>query len=203
MIPEHLRAKLKHQLLFFKQFVESPLSVGAVIPSSHFLADRMLEGEGEGHIKAAPAHIVELGPGTGAFTSAALKRFPNVKKYWAFEINPAFREILRHRFPEITIIENGAQHAVECLETAAGSIDLVLSGLPFANIPLALNKEIIAATHAIMKEGATFSTFVYIHTYQLPKLREIRTYLRSKFKTVDVTFVPYNVPPAFVIKCVK
>ncbi len=197
MVPKHLKAKIRHQILFFKEFLEHPTSVGAIIPSSVFLAGKML-GESK-----SPRHIVELGPGTGAFTSSALKRFPEAKKYWAFEINPTFRMILKQRFPEIIVMENGAEQAVECLKADSGTIDLVISGLPFANIPWRINRKIIDATHEIMREGAIFSTFVYFHTYQLPVLRRMRSYLEVKFSKVEVSLVWYNVPPAFVIKCTR
>ena len=52
------------QTLFLRQFVQSPRTVGAVLPSSPALARAMLAP-----IDFASARtIVEFGPGTGAFT---------------------------------------------------------------------------------------------------------------------------------------
>ena len=49
---------------FFQAFMREPASVGALSPSSRALAMAMIQGCA---LKSADA-IVELGPGTGAFT---------------------------------------------------------------------------------------------------------------------------------------
>ena len=64
-------------------------------PSSRHLARRMVDimpwGEGE--------RIVEFGPGTGALTGEVLARLPEGARYLGIELEPAFVDRLRERFP--------------------------------------------------------------------------------------------------------
>jgi phosphatidylethanolamine/phosphatidyl-N-methylethanolamine N-methyltransferase len=57
-------------LSFFKQWLRSPTTVGAVAPSSRCLADAMADG-----IEVFEA-IVEVGIGTGVVTDSLVRRHP-------------------------------------------------------------------------------------------------------------------------------
>ena len=55
---------LREHALLFSRFLRSPRTVGAVTASSRALAEAMVDGID----LRQPGRIVELGPGTGAFT---------------------------------------------------------------------------------------------------------------------------------------
>ena len=56
-------------VIFLSQYITNPRSIGAVLPSSKFLADKMVESI---DFKKAK-YIVEYGPGTGVFTNKLLE----------------------------------------------------------------------------------------------------------------------------------
>ena len=62
--PLHDRARCMTATVFFRQFLRSPRSIGAVLPSSPALARVMLAPIDFSTAQA----IVEFGPGTGALT---------------------------------------------------------------------------------------------------------------------------------------
>ena len=70
---------------FLKSYLSTPGNVGAVAPSSPYLARRMIE---ELDLEGADT-VVELGPGTGAFTGfildglASIRAMFDAKSPWA------------------------------------------------------------------------------------------------------------------------
>src|SRR5262245_25740001 len=68
---------------FFRAFLREPLQVGAFWPSSRALAEQIVAGCD----LASRETVVELGPGTGAFTSLILERLKRKSRFFALEIN--------------------------------------------------------------------------------------------------------------------
>ena len=76
----------RESLLLLRKFLRSPRTVGAVTPSSRALARAMIANLPINE----PASIVELGPGTGAFTGAILDRVGPKARVLAMELEPEF-----------------------------------------------------------------------------------------------------------------
>ena len=71
---------------FISQFFSEKKQIGAISPSSRFLADKMLE-----NITFSKANvIVELGPGTGVFTQKILEQMEPNATLLVFELNNDF-----------------------------------------------------------------------------------------------------------------
>lgn len=77
---------------FTRQYLSNPRMVGAVLPSSKHLAQRMVEPINF----SASRTIIEYGPGTGIFTSEIIKYREGYTKLLLFEINPVFADIIDH-----------------------------------------------------------------------------------------------------------
>ena len=109
---------------FLREYFSNPGSIGAVAPSSRILATRMLDG-----ISLENAtKVIELGPGTGAFTTGILKRISSQAKFIAIEKNPVFLAELRQRFDHIEIIEGDAENLVHLLhQRGIDAVDVVVS----------------------------------------------------------------------------
>ena len=61
-------SQTKETELFFRQWLRSPKSMGAVIPSSRVLARAVTEA-----VRWAPGeHVIELGAGTGAISQGLI-----------------------------------------------------------------------------------------------------------------------------------
>src|SRR6187399_3728628 len=91
---------LREHALLFSRFLRSPRTVGAVTASSRALAEAMVDGLD----LEKPGCIVELGPGTGAFTSAIVERLGPETRFLALDIEPAFVERINARWPAVECV---------------------------------------------------------------------------------------------------
>ncbi len=184
---------------FIVEFLRSPNVTGAVAPSSHFLAEKIVEWiEWE-----STSTIIEWGPGTGSFTKLILEHKPESCRYMAMELNPEMCAILRKKFPGIEICEESVTEVVricesECIE----EVDCVVSGLPWAVFSEEVQTAFMKALMCVLKPGGQFTTFAYLHGLQLPAGKRFKAKLREFFSEVSLSEVVWaNVPPARVYRC--
>lgn len=204
-----MHAKRPHRASFLREFILNPGHVGAIAPSSAALAQRMVQG-----VDFARAGVVlEYGPGTGAFTGAILERLRPDAKFAAIELNPAYCEILRkkfpaEKFPQARIINDSATNvAAICRAEGMGEppcVDAVVSGLPWAGFPEPLQDELLGAMLKVLKPGGVFVTFGYQVGTLLPAGKRFAAKARGLFAKVERSELVWrNLPPAFVFRCVR
>jgi phospholipid N-methyltransferase len=184
---------------FLREFISQPGSIGAVTPSGKVLASRMLDGISLDRSSV----VVELGPGTGAFTAEVLKRISPDARFLAVEKNPTFVRKLEKHFDEIEIIEGNASELVSILdEKGIEQVDTVVSGLPWASFPEPLQEEILSGVSRVLSPEGCFVTFAYGGIHLFPKARAFRQRLDNLFQEVVRTRVAWrNLPPAFAYHC--
>lgn len=187
------------KLNFLREFISQPDSIGAVTPSGKALASRMLDGIS----LEKSSVIVELGPGTGAFTAEVLKRISSDSRFLAIEKNPTFVRDLVEHFNEVEIIEGNASELVSILhEKGIEQVDTVVSGLPWASFPDQLQEEILSEVSRSLSSGGRFVTFAYGGIHLFPKARAFRQRLDKLFQDVERTRIAWrNLPPAFAYHC--
>lgn len=181
---------------FLSRFVRDPRSVGAVAPSSRFLASKMVAG-----IDFSPGvRVVEFGPGTGPFTEAILARMPEDGHYLGIERDASFAAHLRARFPGSEIVEGSVENLVPLLaDRDLLPIDHVVSGLPFASLPREVTRTVLESTSAALRGGGTFTTFQYVHSFPLPSAVRFRRHMAGLFGPLSARRVEVrNLPPALV-----
>src|SRR5258708_6480757 len=114
---------------FLQEFALNPTNIGAIAPSSSFLAKEIVSGLELGSSNA----VLEYGPGTGAFTPYILGRISRSCKFMAIELNPRFIGQFRARFPGVTLHEGSVAHARQiCDEHNISVVDCIVCGLPWA-----------------------------------------------------------------------
>src|SRR6201989_2216799 len=96
--------RLDDEVRFLRSWIEKPLHMGAVMPSGKLLARTMaqyvdIDSEGP---------VVELGPGTGAITSALIEHGVDQKRLVLVEYNPSFCALLRERYPQAKVVQGDA-----------------------------------------------------------------------------------------------
>ncbi len=192
---------MKQWLSFARRFASRPRTVGAIAPSSRFLARAMLEDAGVSQANC----VAELGPGTGAFTAEILPRLGEQTTFFALEIDPEFAGALRDKFPRLTVYNASAERLPDyAAQHGHDHVDTVLSGLPWASLPLEVQDGVLEAITNTLRPGGHFATFAYIHAKNLPNARIFRDRLRSHFSKLEVSPVVWrNLPPAFVYRCKK
>jgi phospholipid N-methyltransferase len=184
--------------LFLSHFRKSPRTVGAIAPSSQRLARAMLDGLSF----ERGVRVVELGPGTGAITGEIARRLPETAEFLAIDINPVFISRVTARWPQIDAV---CDRAERLLPIAASRnllpVDHIVSGLPFASLPMATTREIVDAIVKSLRPGGTFTTFQYAHAFAFPSAVTVRRALtRTMGSSPTYALVVGNVPPALVLR---
>ena len=191
-IPESKSAhphRLRDALHFLSRFATQPGSIGSLWPSSHKLAAAMI------------ADVVEYGPGTGPFTSALKERMPRGVRYLGIERDKELHRHLVRRFPGMLFHHGSAEETPAILaHHGLGAARLVLSGLPFANMPGDLQERIIVATRDSMLESGIFRTFTYLLAILSPRTSHFRQLVGQHFAHYQAGgTVMQNFPPAKVL----
>ena len=186
---------------FFRVFLRAPALTSAIMPSSPWLAERMVADIGLQQAKV----VVELGPGTGAFTRAIQKEISASAFYLAVEIDPQFATHLKRQFPRVHIVNDSAERLDEHLQKAGhGSADCVVSGLPWAGFKGEEQQRVLGAVVRTLRPGGLMTTYAFNHVAWLPGGRRFRKLLESNFSEVTTTATEWrNLPPAFVYRCRK
>lgn len=186
-------AQAEQHWLFFRQWVRAPLSTASVVPSSRFLAEKMIS-----EVPEDARQVVELGAGTGVFTKLLVQRGAPLDQVMVVELNPVMAAKLTADFPSVHVINGDATHLREIIEKSSnftpGQVDAVVSGLGFLNMPNAIVQSIVAAAFEVLAPGAPFVQFTYG-----PKSPIASPIVRAlHLKVRRASFTLRNFPPASV-----
>jgi phospholipid N-methyltransferase len=188
---------IREHVFLFRRFLRSPRTVGALTASSRALAVAMVDGLD----LEQPGHVVELGPGTGVFTAAIAERLGKQTRFLAVDIDPAFVQQIRKRWPAIECVCASAERLDELVAAREMfPIDHIVSGLPFVSLPQDMTRQVLESVAAVLKPGGSFTTFQYLHGYGLPQAASFRRAMTARMGAQPITkLVVRNVPPAVVI----
>ena len=177
------------------KYIKEPRSVGALLPSSRYLARKMV---GMADFDRCQV-IVEYGPGTGVFTDAILRKKKPETKLLLFESNIGFAGMLERKYRDndsLVVINESAENVGLHLNSHGFcKADCVLSGLPFASLHRGLSERILAETYKHLSPGGIFITFQYTLF--------MKAFITGHFDSASLAWEPRNIPPAFVIGCLK
>ncbi|MEE6132602.1 MULTISPECIES: rRNA adenine N-6-methyltransferase family protein [Bacillaceae] len=181
--------------LFISQYAKKPRTVGAILPSSRYLAAKMV---GEINFETANV-IVEYGPGTGVFTKELLKRRKQGTVLLLIEINEEFYQYLLEEYSEeknVHIIHGSAEHIKQYLEGyGIKCVDYIVSGLPFSSLPKNLSISILKEATSILRKEGMFITFQYT------KMKKM--FIEQFFSSMKIQREFLNLPPAYIFHCQK
>ncbi len=183
---QKLRSFLGPWGVFFQGFIEHPVMVGSIIPSSGYTIRKML----------APVDwercqlFVEYGPGVGTFCRPVLDQLRRDGTLIVIDTNKLFIDYLNRTITDSRFIAvHGSAEDVEAIIRAHGHehADYILSGLPFSTLPEGLGPRIAAATQRAIRPGGAFLT------YQFSKAAHNLT--AQHFDRVDSGFELLNILP--------
>lgn len=140
--------------------------MGAVMPSGKVLARTMA-----GYVDAnSKGPVVELGPGTGAITTALLARGIDQKRLVLVEFNPAFCALLRERYPQATVVQGDAYALRDTLwKVLNAPASAIVSGLPLVTKPMLTRLKLMRDSFGALAPGAPFVQFTYSVAPPIPK----------------------------------
>ena len=114
--------------------------------------------------------VVELGPGTGAITSALIDRGVDQKRLVLVEYNPSFCALLRDRYPHARVVQGDAYTLRDSLRhVLSAPASAVVSGLPLVTKPMQTRLRLIRDAFVALAPGAPFVQFTYSVVPPIPK----------------------------------
>lgn len=160
------KPRLDDEVRFLRSWIEKPLHVGAVMPSGRLLArtmaqyvDRNLGGP-----------VIELGPGTGAITTALVEHGIDQARLVLVEYNPSFCALLRDRYPQAKIVQGDAYRLRDTLwDVLSAPATAVVSGLPVVTKPMLTRLRLVRDAFAALSPGAPFVQFTYSVVPPIPR----------------------------------
>lgn len=171
---------------FIGQFIASPAGIGAICPSSPWLARYMAA-----QVPLDDGVVVELGAGTGAVTQALLDRGISPSKLLVVEFSPEFVHRLRERFPAVKIIQGNAAH-LDSLLPPGTTVNTVVSSLPLCSLPRSDTFAIVQQWNRLFRQsGGRVVQFTY-NLGRPPWQRLVETPLGRRH------VIGANIPPAQV-----
>lgn len=199
--PGTLTRHLAEHFEFLVAFLRAPSQVGAVFPSSPALARAMLAGS---NLRSAEA-VVELGPGTGAITRQILRELGPHTTFLALELDAQAVKRLRQRFSRVKVYHDSAEQIQHYLARhGATKADYIVSGIPWANVPGNVQRQIMHNVTAALAPEGVFTTFTYLLSPKTAKGNHFAHVLRELFGSVETSSIIWrNLPPALVYRCTR
>jgi len=158
--------RLDDEVRFLRSWIEKPLHMGAVMPSGRVLARTMAQYV---DIRSR-GPVIELGPGTGAITSALIEHGVDQKRLVLVEYNPGFCALLRDRYPHAKIVQGDAYTLRDSLRNMLSApASAVVSGLPLVTKPMLTRLKLIREAFLALAPGAPFVQFTYSVAPPIPK----------------------------------
>ena len=203
---------LETRLRFLKQYIRHPARVGAVAPSSRTLAAAVC---GPLRRHAGPAHILEVGAGTGAITKYLGTILGPEDRLDINEISHEFADILERdvlssrefapalREGRVRVLRMPVQQI-----PADQKYDFVISGLPLTAFSLKDVQDVISVIQRVLKPGGVFSYYEYIGARKASIVfspsekrdhrRQVSGFLTENIRRhqYDKQVVLRNIPPA-------
>jgi phosphatidylethanolamine/phosphatidyl-N-methylethanolamine N-methyltransferase len=176
---------------FFRAWLRDPLRVAAVAPSSRALA-RLITAE----ISGRTGPVIELGPGTGAFTRALLARGVGAEDLVLVEAGADFAEALRLRFPAVRTLCMDAARLRTVAPFGERPVGAVVSGLPLLSMAPRQVFAILKGSFRRMAPEGAFYQFTYGPRCPVPP--DVLHRLGLEAHRVGRTLA--NLPPAAVYR---
>ena len=174
-------------LIFLKAWIKNPITMGAVAPSSQYLAHEMVS-----HCEAdRPGIIIELGAGTGVVTAALLQKGVSPQRLVVLEYSPVLVDKLRRQFPNICVLEGSAINLVRLLKDDSRPIYAIVSSLPLRAFSQGMTKTVLEQITTLLPSHSKYIQFTY-------SLRKTRYTELAHYYLIASKRIWRNLPPARV-----
>jgi phospholipid N-methyltransferase len=175
--------------VFFRAWSRKPLRVASIVPSGRSLG-RLITQELDGNC----GPVIELGPGTGAFTRAIIARGVAEQNLVLVEMGREFASMLSRRFPRATLIEEDAAELGSF--GIRGPVGAVVSGLPLLSMTTNQVEAIMSGAFKHLVSDGSFYQFTY--GLRCPVPQKILRLLELEAKLIGRALL--NFPPASVYR---
>ncbi len=172
--------------IFLQELLNRPGAIGAICPSSRFLARRMA--------RQIPASedglIIELGGGTGVITRALLDHGVAPERLKVIEFSSPFVQTLRERFPQVEVIHGNAADLCELIPKKT-KVRAIVSSLPLCSLPEPITQSILEQWRTLLHDGGVAIQFTY--NLRSPKWRRLVQARQTSSQLVWANLPPANI----------
>lgn len=235
----HNRRRASDWPLFLEEARENWNSLGAVVPSSRRMAESITaciphpsstgfispaggpsSGGGTYEIVSSedkPKRILEVGAGTGRFTSCILPKMRRGDSLVIYEPNPRFMEYLRDQIrAHPAHLDLDIELRMEFFPGVGpisrhGHFNYGVCGLPFNSFPIEITRHIMDAFVRVFSPGGILSYFEYCGLREFRMFLSLKEETRANYRSIEShlseyhrryrisrSFVAGNIPPAWV-----
>ncbi len=182
---------IRKRIHFLKTAILDP-HVGGITMSSQYVVEHVLK-----HLPKGLDMVIECGPGEGVLTKELLKNLSLSGKLLTVEANHDFvQRLLKISDNRLEVMHGTAQMALSDLGIEQGTVDLVISSIPFSFLTRVERLKMIHDIHDVLKPGGTFIIFnQYRQVMHAP--------IKKLFETVSIAFELRNIPPCFIVHAIK
>lgn len=188
----------KDKIEFVKAALRNPFDVSTVFPTSRSLTETMLNLAD----LANASKVVEVGAGTGAITRHLEKKISKPDVYLGIELDPKMVDFLKSEWPSLRFEAGLAENLPTW--APAGSVDHVVSSLPWTMFSVETQKKTIDAIVSSLRPGGSFLTYICVNALIFPAARTFLSQLHASFGQVKKGDLEWrNIPPAVVFHAIK
>lgn len=147
--------------------------------------------------RVGPKIIFEYGPGTGPITKELLKILPEDGHLYAVEMYKPFVETLRTTIDDVKLsaIEGSVLDIRTLVPCSPGTVDVIVSGIPFSHLSKEDQDHVIAEAKALLRPGGLFLI------YQVKN--DVGHALEKQFSQIEHRRLLFNIPPLHFYEAVK
>jgi phospholipid N-methyltransferase len=179
---------LAHQVQFLRRYLDAPRVIGAISPSSQYLATALAEPFAH---RSRPAHVLEVGAGTGAVTRVLGRLLGPRDRLDVCEIEPNLADILDRDVLSLEPLGTARrQGRVRLIRGPVQEIDVpptydyVVACLPFTVFELEDVIDILEVIKRTLRPSGAFSYFEYLAVRPLARTFYMWT-ARRRFRDVS------------------
>lgn len=191
---DKLAAGLAEASPFLRAFLADPRRVSAVAPSGRALATAITA-----EISPHSAPVIELGPGTGAFTRRLIERGIPQDQLVLIESGNDFAQLLQARYPDARVLRMDATHLRHTPLFDGAQAGAAVSGLPLLSMSARQMIAVLNGAFHHLRPGGAFYQFTYGPRCPVPRA----ILERLGLKAVRIGRALVNVPPAGVYRITR
>ncbi|MEM9840940.1 MAG: rRNA adenine N-6-methyltransferase family protein [Pseudomonadota bacterium] len=182
---------IKATAVFLREWARNPLEVAAVTPSSTGLA-RLMASE----ISSETGPVLEIGPGTGAFTAQLLANGVAPQDLTMLEKNSSFVRMLKREFPAVRVVNTDVAEVDLTTLTCGRPYGAVVSGLGLPSMEQRVVAGMLRRIFQHMSGDGAFYQFTYGLRCPVPA----RLMRALGLRTEKLGSIWWNCPPAAVYR---
>jgi phospholipid N-methyltransferase len=187
---------LRMSALFLKRFLQRPMQVASIIPSSRALIRRVAQKIDFDE----PRIIAEFGPGEGCHTRELVRRMHPDSHLLLIELDGELARHLKRQFEDDKRVAVFHADAAELPQVLLGRgfkyCDYVISGIPFSILPAGKKRELLQSVYDCLTPAYHAALLIYQVT------NELVGHCRH-FPRIESEYCLQNIPPMFVTKFYK